>query len=217
MSDRNQCGACFVIGRRSAMRTSFIVGIFGLALAVAGATEWASRRAIAVEPRPPSSAPGLLEKAALPEPAGSTSGAGVAPEDKRPFSPDAAVGLERVFVIDGRDGGFRVNAVSLSEGVIDAIDAQFVDVNPAELASARFVIEGHTDALGAKDVNTRIALARALAIREYLKDRFDVPIEMMRVVSYGGERPAADNATPDGRAQNRRVVIRMTVVDGPHD
>jgi len=195
------------------MRTSFIVGIFGLALAVAGATEWASRRAIAVEP--PSNTPSPVEKAALLDSMGSAGPAAV--PDDRPGYPDAAVGLERVFVLSGRDGGFRVNAISLSESVTDTIDLQFTAVNSVELGSARFVIEGHTDGLGAKDVNTRIALARALAVREYLKGRFDVPIEMMRVVSYGGDRPVADNATPEGRALNRRVVIRMTVTDAPHD
>jgi outer membrane protein OmpA-like peptidoglycan-associated protein len=199
------------------MRTSFIVGIFGLALAVAGATEWASRRATAVEPAPSSGTPSLVEKAMPPDSMGIATGAALSPAEYRPPYPDAVVGLERVFVLGGRDGGFRVNAISLSEAVTDAIDLQLAAVNPAELASARFVIEGHTDGLGAKDVNTRIALARALAIREYLKDRFDVPIERMRVVSYAGDRPVADNATPEGRALNRRVVIRMTVMDAPHD
>jgi outer membrane protein OmpA-like peptidoglycan-associated protein len=213
MSDGDQCSACFVIGRRSAMRTSFIVGIFGLALAVAGATEWASRRATAVDSGPSSSTPDVIENTAARD---SLEHAGAA-EENLSWYPDAAVGLERVFTLSGRDGGFRVNAVSLSETITDAIDVQFAGVNPVELASARFVIEGHTDGLGATDVNKRIALARALAVREYLKDRFDVPIEMMRVVSYGGERPVADNATPEGRALNRRVVIRMSVMDAAHD
>lgn len=195
------------------MRTSFIVGIFGLALAVAGATEWASRRATAVDPGPSSSTPDVIENTAARDSLESAAAA----EENQSWYPDAAVGLERVFTLSGRDGGFRVNAVSLSEAITDAIDTRFAALNPVELTSARFVIEGHTDGLGATDVNKRIALARALAVREYLKDQFDVPIEMMRVVSYGGERPVADNATPEGRALNRRVVIRMSVMDAPHD
>jgi OOP family OmpA-OmpF porin len=79
------------------------------------------------------------------------------------------------------------------------------------MTEARFVIEGHTDNLGAEDVNQKVGLARAWAVRQYLIEQCEIPAAVVRVVSYGSAQPVADNSTQDGRAKNRRVVI--TVVE----
>jgi outer membrane protein OmpA-like peptidoglycan-associated protein len=115
-----------------------------------------------------------------------------------------------VLVLGGRGsgGGFRANAQSLSEAMIDAIDLVFDGPEGAALACAQLVIEGHTDNLGAADVNRQIGLSRALAVRQYLAERYAIPPDAMRIVSHGADRPVGDNATSEGRAANRRVVIR---------
>jgi peptidoglycan-associated lipoprotein len=70
-------------------------------------------------------------------------------------------------------------------------------------------IEGHTDNVGDKITNERIGLARAEAVKRYLYEQYQVPLHKMSVISYGMEKPAAPNKTKAGRAQNRRVVIKV--------
>jgi len=70
-------------------------------------------------------------------------------------------------------------------------------------------IEGHTDSLGAKDTNERIGLQRAESVKRYLYEQYQIPLHKMSVISYGKEKPIAPNKTKAGRAQNRRVVIKV--------
>jgi len=69
-------------------------------------------------------------------------------------------------------------------------------------------IEGHTDNIGSTDYNMRLGEMRAMAIRNYLVEK-GIPLHAMQVISYGEEKAVASNSTRDGRAQNRRVVIRV--------
>jgi outer membrane protein OmpA-like peptidoglycan-associated protein len=70
-------------------------------------------------------------------------------------------------------------------------------------------IEGHTDNVGAKEFNEQLGLERAEAVKRYLYEQHQVPLHKINVISYGEDKPAAPNRTRDGRAQNRRVVIKV--------
>ena len=70
-------------------------------------------------------------------------------------------------------------------------------------------IEGHTDNIGAPAVNERIGMERAEAVKRYLYEQHQVPLHKINVISYGEDKPVAPNNTRDGRAQNRRIVIRV--------
>ena len=70
-------------------------------------------------------------------------------------------------------------------------------------------IEGHTDDRGPNLVNMKVGLARAQAVKKYLYDVHQIPLHKMNIISFGEEKPAMPNTTEDGRAQNRRVVIRI--------
>ena len=70
-------------------------------------------------------------------------------------------------------------------------------------------IEGHTDSTGDAALNNRLGLARAEQVKRYLYERHQVPLHKMNVISFGEEKPVAPNNTREGRAQNRRVVIRV--------
>jgi peptidoglycan-associated lipoprotein len=72
-------------------------------------------------------------------------------------------------------------------------------------------IEGHTDNVGGPEVNEKIGLARAEVVKRYLYEQYQIPLHKMNVISYGQEKPMAPNKTKAGRAQNRRVVIRVLV------
>jgi peptidoglycan-associated lipoprotein len=67
-------------------------------------------------------------------------------------------------------------------------------------------IQGHTDSRGSKDYNERLGEARAEAVRRYLNQQ-GVALNRMSTISYGPDAPVAPNATREGRAQNRRVVV----------
>src|SRR4029077_408837 len=70
-------------------------------------------------------------------------------------------------------------------------------------------IEGHTDNVGDKMTNERIGLQRAEAVKRYLYEQYQAPLQKMNVISYGKDKPIAPNKTKAGRAQNRRVVIKV--------
>jgi outer membrane protein OmpA-like peptidoglycan-associated protein len=115
--------------------------------------------------------------------------------------------IETVVLGEGR-GGFRLNGLTLSDAAKAKIDEMFADAT-RDLTTARFEIEGYTDNLGSKEVNERIGLARAIAVKQYLGEAHAIPGARIRVVSYGPESPIGDNTTQEGRSLNRRVVIKV--------
>jgi peptidoglycan-associated lipoprotein len=111
-------------------------------------------------------------------------------------------------VISEDQGQFKFGSAALPEAVQQRIDQMIADLkaNPR----GNFVeIEGHTDSSGDKMVNQRIGEARAEAVKRYLYETHQVPLHKMNVISWGEEKPVSPNNTKDGRAQNRRVVIRV--------
>jgi peptidoglycan-associated lipoprotein len=111
-------------------------------------------------------------------------------------------------VISEDQGNFKFASTELPEAARARIDEMVASLkaNPR----GNFVeIEGHTDSSGDKVVNQRIGEARAEAVKRYLYETHQVPLHKMNVISYGEEKPASPNNTRDGRAQNRRVVIRI--------
>ncbi|EPB6468424.1 OmpA family protein [Cronobacter dublinensis] len=71
------------------------------------------------------------------------------------------------------------------------------------------VVAGHTDDVGDERANQQLSLKRAQAVRDWMRDTGDVPERCFAVQGYGESRPVASNATAEGRAQNRRVEIRL--------
>jgi outer membrane protein OmpA-like peptidoglycan-associated protein len=70
-------------------------------------------------------------------------------------------------------------------------------------------IEGHTDNIGSDTYNEKLGEARAEAVRNYLAENGGIPLHAMNVISYGETKPVAANNTAEGRAKNRRVVVRV--------
>jgi OmpA-OmpF porin, OOP family len=81
----------------------------------------------------------------------------------------------------------------------------FLKANP----QADVLLEGFTDATGAEDYNLHLSRRRAFRVAQYLMDNFEIPRERIVVQWYGMINPIADNATPEGRAQNRRVEVEV--------
>ena len=65
---------------------------------------------------------------------------------------------------------------------------------------------GHTDAQGSDELNTKLSQDRATSVRTYLVSQ-GIPAERVKAEGMGKTQPIADNASPEGRANNRRVEI----------
>jgi len=67
-------------------------------------------------------------------------------------------------------------------------------------------VEGHTDSIGSDAYNNRLSTQRAESVRSYLISKGVNP-EHLNAKGFGKTRPIATNSTPEGRAENRRVVF----------
>jgi outer membrane protein OmpA-like peptidoglycan-associated protein len=105
-------------------------------------------------------------------------------------------------------GNFKFGSTDLPDEAKARLD-QVVDQLKANPANVFIEIEGHTDNVGAEALNERIGLERAEAVKRYLYEQHQIPLHKMNVISYGEAKPVAPNNTRDGRAQNRRVVVRV--------
>jgi outer membrane protein OmpA-like peptidoglycan-associated protein len=68
----------------------------------------------------------------------------------------------------------------------------------------KLLIEGHTDNVGGAAANMKLSQDRADAVKKYVSDK-GVDSGRLTAIGYGLTRPVADNKTPEGRQQNRRV------------
>lgn len=93
--------------------------------------------------------------------------------------------------------------------LLPSAQAKLSQVAEALLAgdpAATFVIEGHTDSQGKSDANQTLSLSRANAVRDYLVQH-GIAADRVRAQGHGEDRAIGDNASAEGRADNRRVEI----------
>ncbi len=111
-------------------------------------------------------------------------------------------------VLSEDSGNFKFGKTELPDEAKQEID-QVVSQLKQDPKNVWIEIEGHTDNVGPKTVNEKIGLERAQAVQRYLYEQYQIPLHKMNVISYGAEKPVAPNKTKQGRAQNRRVVIKI--------
>ena len=76
-------------------------------------------------------------------------------------------------------------------------------------------VEGYADASGGADVNQKLSLDRSQAVVNWLAQNGGIPFHRMLAPGAMSEaQPAASNETSAGRAQNRRVVVRILINRG---
>ncbi len=68
---------------------------------------------------------------------------------------------------------------------------------------------GHTDSDGSAELNESLSARRAQTVHDYLAAN-GISVDRMSVRGYGESQPIADNSTAAGKAENRRVVLRIT-------
>jgi len=111
-------------------------------------------------------------------------------------------------VLSEDQGNFKFGKTQLPDEAKARLD-EMIQMLKADPKGSYFEIEGHTDNVGNKMVNEKIGLERADAVKRYLYEQHQIPLHKMNVISYAAEKPVAPNKTRAGRAQNRRVVIRV--------
>lgn len=111
-------------------------------------------------------------------------------------------------VLSEDQGQFKVGKTELPVEATGAID-KMVGQLKTDKKAVWVEIEGHTDNTGDKTLNEKLGLARAEAVKRYLYEKHQIPLHKINVISYGEEKPVAPNNTRAGRAQNRRVVIKV--------
>jgi peptidoglycan-associated lipoprotein len=111
-------------------------------------------------------------------------------------------------VLSEDKGDFKFGKATVPDSAIGELD-QLVAKLKSEPNGAYIEVEGHTDNVGPKEVNYKLGLDRAENVKRYLYEHHQVPLHKINVISYGEDKPVAPNKTKDGRAQNRRVVIKV--------
>jgi peptidoglycan-associated lipoprotein len=113
-------------------------------------------------------------------------------------------------VLNEDQGNFKFGKTDLPDEAKARLD-EMINQIKADPKGAFFEIEGHTDDVGDKTINERLGMERAEAVKVYLYEHHQIPLHKMNVISYGEDKPVAPNKTKAGRAQNRRVVIKVLV------
>ena len=99
---------------------------------------------------------------------------------------------------------FAFNSAELDEEAKPVLSsvAQYLIANPRISVE----IQGHTDNFGGPSFNLTLSQERADSVKSYLT-HFGVNPGRLTAKGYGLTKPVADNDTPEGRANNRRVVF----------
>jgi len=124
---------------------------------------------------------------------------------------EAAISRKLVYsvTLSEDQGNFRLGKTDLPEEAKVRLD-QVVEQLKGDTKNNVFIeIEGHTDNIGSPQGNYQLGLERAEAVKRYLYMQHQIPLHKISVISYGEEKPVAPNNTKAGRAQNRRVVVRV--------
>ena len=111
-------------------------------------------------------------------------------------------------VLSEDQGNFKFGKTLLPDEAKQKIDEMVAQLKQ-DPKNIYLEIEGHTDNVGTPQINERVGLERAEAVKKYLYEQYQIPLHKMNVISYGEDKPIAPNKTKAGRAQNRRVVIRV--------
>jgi outer membrane protein OmpA-like peptidoglycan-associated protein len=121
---------------------------------------------------------------------------------------DRVTALDEYDVQDSVAVTFRVNSAVLSPEDKRQLD----DFATKALASSGYMIEvsGHTDSTGSDAKNMRLSRERAESVVEYLTVTHKIPARrFITPMGYGKSEAVADNSTVAGRAQNRRVEVKI--------
>jgi peptidoglycan-associated lipoprotein len=120
----------------------------------------------------------------------------------------ATIQVVRRTVLMFEDVHFDFDRFNLRPDALKILDdaVQKLQANP----TLNVTIEGHCDSIGTVEYNLALGERRSNSVRDYLVSR-GIAAGRLRTVSYGEERPIADNNTAAGRAMNRRAHLAVVI------
>jgi outer membrane protein OmpA-like peptidoglycan-associated protein len=107
---------------------------------------------------------------------------------------------------------FKLNSAELTDADKTALDE--VAANLARLKFVSGTVVGHTDSSGTEAFNQKLSERRAESVSTYLQGK-GIAVGRLAASGAGESEPIADNKTAEGRALNRRVVLKRTDCDAP--
>jgi outer membrane protein OmpA-like peptidoglycan-associated protein len=142
--------------------------------------------------------------------------------ESTPAAPSEEAGQKAIDALEAKTevtGEELVSALNLCIIKFDTANASISPASDALLNDAANVIKkaqagtkievgGHTDNVGNADKNIQLSLARATAVRDRLV-KLGCNAEMFVPKGFGDTKPAADNATEEGRTKNRRMEFKL--------
>lgn len=160
----------------------------------------AGRTSMAAGAPPESERVLIVRNAPVPGPVGPRPAAAAS----APAVPPAAPGPASSSVVH-----FAFNKSDLTEAAKAELESAVAPLKASATGTASVAVEGHADWVGSEKYNDALGMARAEAVRKHLAATHGIPATQITVVSRGEHDPAASNDTVEGRAENRRVVIRI--------
>jgi outer membrane protein OmpA-like peptidoglycan-associated protein len=147
-------------------------------------------------------------------------------EDAEKRAAQAAKDLAQIASVKQETRGMVITlsgSVLFASGKADLLPAAQAKLNEVATAltnqdpDSKIVIEGHTDSKGSADLNQRLSQQRAESVRNYLISR-GIASERVTALGQGSAQSIADNASAEGRANNRRVeiVVRPSGTTDPY-
>jgi len=112
-------------------------------------------------------------------------------------------------VADEKAIQFKFDSARLDKQYTDVLDGLATTL--LQNADAIVVLEGRTDSTGNKDYNVKLGERRIEAVKRYLAVEKGVPVFRIHEISFGSEKPIAENKTRDGREKNRAVTMTVMV------
>lgn len=120
---------------------------------------------------------------------------------------DLRTNLDKFSLQDTATVNFKFDSFALTPEAQESLDQLAGQIKDRQ----NFILEiqGFADATGTDSYNNQLTQKRADAVRRYLAEQHSIPLHRMHILGFGEVRAVADNNTREGRAQNRRVEIRL--------
>jgi len=102
---------------------------------------------------------------------------------------------------------FGFNRDNLTQQAKDALDQMAGSISTTK--GYIITLEGSTDSVGSAEYNYDLSQRRANSVIQYLASKYNVPAHKIYVIGLGKDKPVETNKTKQGRADNRRVDVRL--------
>lgn len=114
-----------------------------------------------------------------------------------------------VMVVPERSIRFKTGSAELTEDSNLEALKDYADAVRSSNENLNILVEGHTDSTGPAEYNQQLSEQRAMTIKQVFMQEFNVPRNKVEARGLGEQTPIATNETAEGRAQNRRVEIKI--------